>query len=165
MKTSSQGRFHLNIDKTKLNIKHIGPAPFELCCRWWAHQRVIPHCRKSPCRRALTGETQEKQSLSVLFTSLSPHLCACSRVKIFLFLLQVLLYDLRSSCPLLVKDHLYNLPITSLNFQSQLDLVLSSDSKIIKIWNKDTVSQSLNFRALRTLADPFILLCFRQTLN
>ncbi|RVE66367.1 hypothetical protein OJAV_G00106740 [Oryzias javanicus] len=51
---------------------------------------------------------------------------------------QVLLYDLRSSCPLLVKDHLYNLPITSLNFQNHMDLVLSSDSKIIKIWKKDT---------------------------
>uniref|UniRef100_A0AAX7TJF6 Nucleolar protein 10 n=1 Tax=Astatotilapia calliptera TaxID=8154 RepID=A0AAX7TJF6_ASTCA len=53
-------------------------------------------------------------------------------------LLQVLLYDLRSSQPLLVKDHLYNLPINSLNFHNQLDLVVSSDSKIIKIWNKDT---------------------------
>ncbi|XP_004539949.1 nucleolar protein 10 [Maylandia zebra] len=51
---------------------------------------------------------------------------------------QVLLYDLRSSQPLLVKDHLYNLPINSLNFHNQLDLVVSSDSKIIKIWNKDT---------------------------
>uniref|UniRef100_A0A3Q0RUV8 Nucleolar protein 10 n=1 Tax=Amphilophus citrinellus TaxID=61819 RepID=A0A3Q0RUV8_AMPCI len=51
---------------------------------------------------------------------------------------QVLLYDLRSSQPLLVKDHFYNLPINSLNFHNQLDLVLSSDSKIIKIWNKDT---------------------------
>uniref|UniRef100_A0A669CDT8 Nucleolar protein 10 n=1 Tax=Oreochromis niloticus TaxID=8128 RepID=A0A669CDT8_ORENI len=55
---------------------------------------------------------------------------------------QVLLYDLRSSQPLLVKDHLYNLPINSLNFHNQLDLVVSSDSKIIKIWNKDTVSNS-----------------------
>lgn len=51
---------------------------------------------------------------------------------------QVLLYDLRSNQPLLVKDHFYNLPIKSLNFHDQLDLVLSSDSKIIKIWNKDT---------------------------
>lgn len=51
---------------------------------------------------------------------------------------QVLLYDLRSSQPLLVKDHFYNLPINSLNFHNQLDLVVSSDSKIIKIWNKDT---------------------------
>ncbi|KAI1895128.1 hypothetical protein AGOR_G00103110 [Albula goreensis] len=51
---------------------------------------------------------------------------------------QVLLYDLRSSCPLLVKDHYYGLPIKSLNFHNQLDLVLSADPKIIKIWNRDT---------------------------
>lgn len=55
-------------------------------------------------------------------------------------LLKVLLYDLRSSQPLLVKDHFYNLPIKSLHFHNQLDLVVSADSKIIKIWNKDTVS-------------------------
>lgn len=51
---------------------------------------------------------------------------------------QVLLYDLRSSRPLLVKDHYYGLPIKSLNFQNHLDLVLSADSKIIKMWNIDT---------------------------
>uniref|UniRef100_A0A8D0CZK5 Nucleolar protein 10 n=1 Tax=Sander lucioperca TaxID=283035 RepID=A0A8D0CZK5_SANLU len=51
---------------------------------------------------------------------------------------QVLLYDLRSSQPLLVKDHFYNLPIKSLNFQDQMDLVVSADSKIIKLWNKDS---------------------------
>uniref|UniRef100_A0A3Q2P773 Nucleolar protein 10 n=1 Tax=Fundulus heteroclitus TaxID=8078 RepID=A0A3Q2P773_FUNHE len=51
---------------------------------------------------------------------------------------QVLLYDLRSSRPLLVKDHFYNLPIKSLNFHDQLDLIVSADSKIIKIWNKDS---------------------------
>lgn len=55
-------------------------------------------------------------------------------------LLKVLLYDLRSSRPLLVKDHFYNLPIKSLNFHEQLNLVVSADSKIIKIWSKDTVS-------------------------
>uniref|UniRef100_A0A3P8WHL2 Nucleolar protein 10 n=1 Tax=Cynoglossus semilaevis TaxID=244447 RepID=A0A3P8WHL2_CYNSE len=51
---------------------------------------------------------------------------------------QVLLYDLRSSQPLLVKDHFYNLPIKSLHFHDQLDLVMSADSKIIKMWNKDS---------------------------
>lgn len=56
--------------------------------------------------------------------------------------LKVLLYDLRSSQPLLVKDHFYNLPIKSLNFHNQLDLVVSADSKIIKFWNKDTVGFS-----------------------
>lgn len=50
---------------------------------------------------------------------------------------QVLLYDLRSSHPLLVKDHYYGLPIKSLHFQDQLDLVISADSKIIKMWNKN----------------------------
>uniref|UniRef100_A0A3Q3GIC0 Nucleolar protein 10 n=1 Tax=Labrus bergylta TaxID=56723 RepID=A0A3Q3GIC0_9LABR len=51
---------------------------------------------------------------------------------------QVLVYDLRSNRPLLVKDHFYSLPIKTLNFHDQLDLVVSTDSKIIKIWNKDT---------------------------
>ncbi|XP_016424974.1 nucleolar protein 10 isoform X5 [Sinocyclocheilus rhinocerous] len=50
---------------------------------------------------------------------------------------QVLVYDLRSSRPLLVKDHYYGLPIKSLHFHNPLDLVLSADSKIIKMWNKD----------------------------
>lgn len=50
---------------------------------------------------------------------------------------QVLLYDLRSSHPLLVKDHYYGLPIKALHFHNQLDLVISADSKIIKMWNKE----------------------------
>ncbi|XP_057200719.1 nucleolar protein 10 isoform X2 [Triplophysa rosa] len=50
---------------------------------------------------------------------------------------QVLLYDLRSSHPLLVKDHYYGLPIKALHFHHPLDLVISADSKIIKMWNKD----------------------------
>nr|AAQ91237.1 hypothetical protein FLJ14075-like protein [Danio rerio] len=50
---------------------------------------------------------------------------------------QILVYDLRSSRPLLVKDHYYGLPIKSLHFHNSLDLVLSADSKIIKMWNKD----------------------------
>ncbi|RXM29606.1 Nucleolar protein 10 [Acipenser ruthenus] len=51
---------------------------------------------------------------------------------------QILMYDLRSNRPLLVKDHHYGLPIKSIQFQDQLDLILSADSKIIKMWNKDT---------------------------
>ncbi|XP_004870017.1 nucleolar protein 10 isoform X1 [Heterocephalus glaber] len=51
---------------------------------------------------------------------------------------QVLLYDLRSSKPLLVKDHQYGLPIKSIHFQDALDLILSADSRIIKMWNKNS---------------------------
>lgn len=51
----------------------------------------------------------------------------------------MLLYDLRSDKPLLVKDHQYGLPIKSVHFQNSLDLVLSADSRIVKMWNKDSV--------------------------
>ncbi|XP_018415060.1 PREDICTED: nucleolar protein 10 isoform X2 [Nanorana parkeri] len=50
---------------------------------------------------------------------------------------QVLLYDLRSNRPLIVKDHQYGLPIKSIQFHSPLELVISADSRIIKLWNKD----------------------------
>ena len=56
------------------------------------------------------------------------------------FNFQVLLYDLRSTKPLLVKDHQYSLPIKSIAFQDKLDVVLSADSKILKIWDRETVS-------------------------
>ncbi|XP_043533823.1 nucleolar protein 10 [Chiloscyllium plagiosum] len=51
---------------------------------------------------------------------------------------QVLLYDLRSSSPLIVKDHHYGLPIKSIEFQEQLDLIISADSRIVKMWNQNT---------------------------
>ena len=47
---------------------------------------------------------------------------------------------MRSTKPLLVKDHQYGLPINSIAFQDKLDVVLSSDSKILKIWDRETVS-------------------------
>lgn len=66
---------------------------------------------------------------------------SCNIVSLIcLLFLKVLLYDLRSSNPLIVKDHHYGLPIKSIQFQRQLDLIISADSRIIKMWNKDTVS-------------------------
>lgn len=49
----------------------------------------------------------------------------------------VLLYDLRSDKPLLIKDHQYELPIKSIEFHDTLDLVMSMDSKILKLWNRN----------------------------
>ena len=54
--------------------------------------------------------------------------------------IQVLLYDLRSPRPYLVKDHLYSSPIHTISFQSSEGLVLSADSKILKIWNEKDAS-------------------------
>ena len=80
--------------------------------------------------------------------------CKCIRTKlIYLFMssqfefsinvfvvFQILLYDLRSNQPLLVKDHNYDLPIKSLHFQPEENLVLSMDSRILRFWNPQTVS-------------------------
>ncbi|KAG8300605.1 Nucleolar protein 10 [Homalodisca vitripennis] len=49
---------------------------------------------------------------------------------------QVLLYDVRSDKPLRVKDHMYGLPIRDIAYCQ--DHVLSMDSSVIKIWNKDS---------------------------
>nr|XP_015824640.2 nucleolar protein 10 isoform X1 [Nothobranchius furzeri] len=66
---------------------------------------------------------------------------------------QVLLYDLRSSEPLLVKDHFYDLPIKSLNFHQPLDLIVSADCKIIKMWNRDTGKQFCSLQPQTNIND------------
>jgi ribosome biogenesis protein ENP2 len=47
-----------------------------------------------------------------------------------------LLYDLRSSRPLITREHHYGLPIIHMSFHC--GHVLSADEKILKIWNPDT---------------------------
>ncbi|KAH3831940.1 nucleolar protein 10-like [Dreissena polymorpha] len=50
----------------------------------------------------------------------------------------VLLYDMRSNKPLVVKDHQYELPIKKIMFLDHLDLVASMDTKILKLWDRNT---------------------------
>eukprot|EP00163_Fabomonas_tropica_P008529 TRINITY_DN18265_c0_g1_i1.p1 TRINITY_DN18265_c0_g1~~TRINITY_DN18265_c0_g1_i1.p1 ORF type:complete len:676 (-),score=182.89 TRINITY_DN18265_c0_g1_i1:108-2135(-) len=47
----------------------------------------------------------------------------------------VLLFDLRSNKPAIIKDHQYGLPIIDLKFHNT-GRIISSDKKIIKIWDK-----------------------------
>ncbi|XP_075992256.1 nucleolar protein 10 lethal (2) 34Fd [Anticarsia gemmatalis] len=53
----------------------------------------------------------------------------------------VLLYDIRSSKPLLVKDHMNEIPIKALEFHKQMNYVYSMDSTVVKIWDKNTGKQ------------------------
>jgi ribosome biogenesis protein ENP2 len=48
---------------------------------------------------------------------------------------QVLLYDLRSPQPFLTRDHYYCLPVHFVAFQRSQDLVLSADTKALRIWH------------------------------
>ena len=57
--------------------------------------------------------------------------------------LQILVYDIRSDKPLLVKDHHYGLPIKCIDFSKSQNAVLSMDHKIVKIWDNDTVRHSI----------------------
>jgi len=56
---------------------------------------------------------------------------------------QVLVYDIRSSEPIIVKDHLNQLPIKKINFNKNLNYVYSMDSAIMKIWDESNVSAEL----------------------
>ncbi len=46
----------------------------------------------------------------------------------------VALYDIRSSKPLHVKEHQYGMPINTIRFHSGSGTIMSSDSKLVKIW-------------------------------
>jgi len=52
---------------------------------------------------------------------------------------QVFLYDVRSSKPVLTKDHMYGLPIKKVVFTEggEQDMVLSMDSQVVRIWDRE----------------------------
>ncbi|OTF70299.1 nucleolar protein 10-like protein [Euroglyphus maynei] len=51
---------------------------------------------------------------------------------------QILLYDIRANKPFLNKDHMYGLPIKTIEFlDGPLNLVATLDAKIIKLWNRN----------------------------
>ncbi|CAK8697880.1 unnamed protein product [Clavelina lepadiformis] len=50
----------------------------------------------------------------------------------------VLLYDIRSQRPYIVKDHRYDLPIHSIDFNEENNMVISSDARAVKFWNETT---------------------------
>ena len=58
---------------------------------------------------------------------------------------QVLLYDMRSNRPVRVKDHRYGLPIKKVDFHHMShDLVASMDSRILRLWDRNSVNINSN---------------------
>ena len=53
---------------------------------------------------------------------------------------QVGLFDLRKTGAILVKDHNYDEPIVAIGFHDLTQHIVSGDRKIIKAWEKSTVS-------------------------
>ena len=73
---------------------------------------------------------------------------------------RALLYDLRSSKPLLTKVHQYGLAVTRILFHrgasaasSGGDVVLSADSRVVKLWRKGDGGQLASVEAPTTIRD------------
>lgn len=52
----------------------------------------------------------------------------------------VLLYDMRSSVPVLTKDHQFDTPIVDVKFHDATRNVISSCRKIVRMWSRDTAA-------------------------
>lgn len=53
----------------------------------------------------------------------------------------ILIYDIRSSKPLLIKDHMNETPIKCIEFHKSMNYIYSMDSAVVKIWDKTTGKQ------------------------
>uniref|UniRef100_M4BWD3 Uncharacterized protein n=1 Tax=Hyaloperonospora arabidopsidis (strain Emoy2) TaxID=559515 RepID=M4BWD3_HYAAE len=70
---------------------------------------------------------------------------------------QCLLYDLRSTRPLLEKSHQYGLPIVNLQFHDYARKVISSDAKVIKIWDRQDGAVFTNVETPAAVKDVCIV--------
>lgn len=66
---------------------------------------------------------------------------------------QCLLYDIRSSKPLYIKDHQYGLPVINVKFHNTSHHVISTDKKIVKIWERHGGNMGKILTNIETPAD------------
>jgi ribosome biogenesis protein ENP2 len=66
---------------------------------------------------------------------------------------QCFLYDIRSSKPFYQKDHQYGEPMVDISFHHGSRSIISSDKKLIKIWNRDESSRGQLLTNIETSAD------------
>lgn len=64
-----------------------------------------------------------------------------------------ILYDIRSKVPVHTKEHQYGLPIVDVTFHNTSRSVLSTDSKIVKIWARDEPETGKIMTNIETPAD------------
>jgi len=64
-----------------------------------------------------------------------------------------ILYDIRSSKPIYTKEHQYELPIVNITFHNSSRHVISTDKKIVKIWERDSPNQGKILTNIETSAD------------
>ena len=64
-----------------------------------------------------------------------------------------LFYDIRSSRPVFTKEHQYGLPIVDITFHNSSRKILTTDKKLVKIWERDGPNQGKVLTNIETPAD------------
>lgn len=70
-----------------------------------------------------------------------------------------LLYDIRSKTPLYVKEHQYGLPVIDVTFHNSSKHVISTDKKVVKIWERHEPNMGKVLTNIETPADINALCC------
>jgi ribosome biogenesis protein ENP2 len=70
-----------------------------------------------------------------------------------------LLYDIRSKTPLYVKEHQYGLPVIDITFHNSSKHVISTDKKVVKIWERDEPNMGKVLTNIEAPADINALHC------
>jgi ribosome biogenesis protein ENP2 len=70
-----------------------------------------------------------------------------------------LLYDIRSKYPLYTKEHQYGLPIVDITFHNSSRHIISTDKKLVKIWERDSPTQGKILTNIETPVDINAIHC------
>ena len=69
------------------------------------------------------------------------------------------MYDIRSKNPLYVKEHQYGLPVIDVTFHNTSKNVISTDKKVVKIWERHEPAMGKVLTNIETPADINALHC------
>ncbi|XP_023218285.1 nucleolar protein 10-like [Centruroides sculpturatus] len=94
----------------------------------------------------LNSLQSDSSSINVCEVNPVHHLVVCGTKEI-------LVYDIRSDKPFYVKDHMYGLPIKDIEFHKSQNLVISMDSKIVKLWDANNGKIFTSIQATTDLND------------
>lgn len=65
----------------------------------------------------------------------------------------VYLYDIRSKKPLYIKEHQYGLPIVDISYHHTSKTIISTDKKVVKIWERESNTLGKNVTNIETPSD------------
>ncbi|KAK0429323.1 hypothetical protein QR680_011319 [Steinernema hermaphroditum] len=153
---AGSGIYRLNLEEGRFLEPLKSPAPSLTCCEFNDYHQLFVAGTEDGCVEAY--DPRDRTRVAVLNCSLASsaqpilsysygssasevtalHFKDALQLGVGTSTGQTLLYDLRSSKPLLIRDQMMGLPIKKIDFVAEHDLVLSMDSRILKMWDNNT---------------------------